>query len=621
MAADREEIRDKNDVVSVIGEYIRLKKAGRVYKALCPFHEEKTASFHVDPTFQSWKCFGCGLGGDVFDFIERMENLSFVEAAEKLARRVGLDFERKGKQGATSERDQIAQVNQVAARLFREFLAESDVAKQYLKTRRISLESQEKFQIGYSPESWSALAEALRRKGVSDAVAISAGLIRKNRNGELSDVFRSRLMFPIIDAQDRIVGFGGRALGVETPKYLNSSQTALFDKGKTLYGLSQSRKSIARADYALLMEGYIDVVAAHQAGFSQAVAGLGTALTPEHGALLARYCSRVVACYDGDEAGRKAAVRAAEVLTGAGLEVKIARIRAGEDPDSLLRDGKSEVFQTAIQKAVDSTTFQIENLISSSDLSQETGKEAFFRRALPIVARLNSAIERERFVGMLAPYHPRYSSGITVAESQIRADIEGRRPQQTVGKGREWKLPQLAPRHTSTKVVRSADNRDLRASVKVKLPTELAERELVRALIASEWRQFVLDQVTEEDFQTPAFRRLYDVIRNATELHASVDVLDVIGKLDDAEFSSNIRITLQEIVEQAGNMPLTQASILDCRDRIRRQHREELRRRVSEMVRKQPVLTAEESEIVREYHRLSSELKDSDGVQPDIGGC
>ncbi len=620
MAADREAIRAKNDVVSVIGEYIRLKKAGRVYKALCPFHEEKTASFHVDPTFQSWKCFGCGLGGDVFDFIERMENLSFVEAAEKLARRVGLDFERKGKQGATSERDQIAQVNQVAARLFREFLAECEVAKQYLTTRCISLDSQEKFQIGYSPDSWTALAGALRRKGISDTVAVSAGLIRKNRNGELSDVFHHRLMFPIIDAQDRIVGFGGRALGDEPPKYLNSSQTALFDKGKTLYGLSQSRKSIAKTDCALLMEGYIDVVAAHQAGFTHAVAGLGTALTPEHGALLARYCNQVVACYDGDEAGRKAAVRAAEILTGAGLEVKIARIQAGEDPDSLLRDGKSEAFQSAIRNAVDLTTFQIENLISSSDLSQESGKETFFRRALPMVARLSSAIERERFVGMLAPYHPRYSSGITVAEAQIRADIEERRSQHAGAKRREWKSPQSAQNSISAKSARSADNRDLRTTAKIMSAAERAERELIRALISTEWRHFVLEQVNEEDFRTPAFRRLHNVIRNAVEFDASVEVLDVIGKLDDAEFSSNIRITLQEILEQAGNMPLMQASILDCRDRIRRQHREELRRRVAELVRRQPVLTVEESEIVREYHRLSSELKDTDGDRTDIGG-
>jgi DNA primase len=261
-----------------------LKQKGRNWQGLCPFHQEKTPSFYVDPATQTFKCFGCGASGDVFTFISRYENMSFVEAAEWLARRAGLQFARRGQEeaGRKSERDQIFEINAVACDYFRTMLQRVPAAKEYLHQRGLTQEALTRFQIGYAPDSWDALVSFLRARRLSLQIAETAGLVVRASSGDMVDMFRHRIIFPIHDEQERIVGFGGRALGDMQPKYLNTGETPVFAKSRLLYGLPFARRKIAAAGYTLLMEGYMDVVAAHQADFSNALATLGTSLTEEH---------------------------------------------------------------------------------------------------------------------------------------------------------------------------------------------------------------------------------------------------------------------------------------------------------------------------------------------------
>ncbi len=334
-----EQVRERADIVEVIGAHVRLRRSGRNFIGLCPFHNEKTPSFSVNPERGFFHCFGCGAGGTVFNFIMKVEGLSFPEAIESLARRYGIRLPERGEGGGVSaERNELFRTNQVAAEFFSHVLwntPDGAAARDYLKSRGVSAETARAFMLGYAPARPATLARALEKRGLAER-GLKLGLLKRENEGAPYDSFRARVTFPIRDAQGRVVAFGGRILENRQPKYLNSPESPLYSKARTLYGLYEARQAIAQSDRVIVVEGYFDVIALWQAGFRETVASCGTSLTVEQLRALGRYSRNVMACFDGDEAGRKASLRALEVFLEAGLLGRGIFIPEGFDPDTLM---------------------------------------------------------------------------------------------------------------------------------------------------------------------------------------------------------------------------------------------------------------------------------------------
>src|SRR5579862_3221598 len=352
-------VRDRTDILHIVSFYVALKRAGRVWKGLCPFHNEKTPSFNVDPDLKRWHCFGqCSEGGDVIKFLQKVDNLTFGEALERLAIQAGVTLaplrkdgsRRRSSEGSpeqaedseVSERERLFAAAECAARFYEETLARSSEAREYLQKRAIAHEAQKQFRLGYAGEDWDGLARFLSRQGVSVQDAVTAGLLVATDKKSYYDKLRGRIVFPILDAQERVIAFGGRLMeAVEgRPKYLNSAETPLFTKGRALYGLWRARKAIAASGQAIVVEGYMDVIAAHQAGIENVVAALGTSLTEHHAQILGRFAQRALLSFDADAAGLKAAQRASQIFSARDIETRMLDLPEGEDPDSLLRAGR-----------------------------------------------------------------------------------------------------------------------------------------------------------------------------------------------------------------------------------------------------------------------------------------
>jgi len=349
-----EEVRARADIVEIVGAHVRLKRAGRNFVGLCPFHNEKTPSFTVNAERGFFHCFGCGAGGTAFDFVMRMEGLTFPEALQSLARRYGISLPERGEGTgvAAGERDAWFLANQTAAEFFAHVLWNTEdgkPARDYLKSRGITTDTARAFMLGFAPARPANLASALQKRGLMEA-AVKLGLVRRD-GASVHDMFRARLMFPIRDAQGRVIAFGGRVLDDRLPKYMNSTESPVYSKARALYGIYEARQTLARSDRALVVEGYIDAIALWQAGFKETVASLGTSLTVDQLRLLSRYTRNVIACFDGDDAGRKASLRALEVFLAAGLLGKGAFIPAGFDPDTLVRDRGAQALQELLENA------------------------------------------------------------------------------------------------------------------------------------------------------------------------------------------------------------------------------------------------------------------------------
>ncbi|HKV56085.1 MAG TPA: DNA primase, partial [Candidatus Binataceae bacterium] len=350
-----EEVRARADLVEIIGAHVRLRRAGRNFVGLCPFHNEKTPSFSVNPERGFFHCFGCGAGGTVFDFVMRVEGLTFPEAMQSLARRYAIALPEAAGGGGTSssERDGYVRANQFAAEFYEHVLwntQDGALARDYLKSRGIATETARAFMIGFAPQRAANLAANLGKRGLLEP-AIKLGLAKTDQSGTAYDMFRARLMFPIRDTQARVIGFGGRVLDNRLPKYINSAESPLYSKARALYGLHEARPAIGKSDRAIVVEGYIDVIALWQAGFKDTVASLGTALTVEQLRLLSRYTHNIIACFDGDAAGRKASLRSLEVFLQAGLLGRGAFLPPAHDPDTMVRDRGAEAFRELLDSA------------------------------------------------------------------------------------------------------------------------------------------------------------------------------------------------------------------------------------------------------------------------------
>ena len=401
-----EEIRMKNDIVDVISSYVKLQKKGSSYFGLCPFHNEKSPSFSVSPSKQMYYCFGCGAGGNVLTFIMEYENYSFPEALKYLADRVGVELpqqemseEMKRQQDL---RSRILDINKMAARYYY-YQLRSDSGNQamnYLKGRKLSEETIHKFGLGYSTKYGNDLYRYLKSKGISDELLAQSGLMNVDEKKGMYDKFWNRVIFPIMDVNGRVIGFGGRVMGDGKPKYLNSPETKVFDKSRNLYGLNIARTS--RKKYMLVCEGYMDVISMHQAGFTNAVASLGTALTSQHASLLKRYTDEVILTYDSDEAGVKAALRAIPLLKEAGVSTKVLSMLPYKDPDEFIKALGTEEFQKRIDEAKNSFLFEIDVLQRNYDMQDPQSKTAFYEETAKKLMSFEQELERENYIEAVA---------------------------------------------------------------------------------------------------------------------------------------------------------------------------------------------------------------------------
>ena len=439
-----EEVRLKNDIVDVISGYVKLQKKGSSYFGLCPFHNEKSPSFSVSRSKQMYYCFGCGAGGNVFTFIMEYENFTFVEALKFLAERVGVElpeaeYSKEAKERADLK-STLLEINKIAAKYFYAQLKspQGNLAHSYLTKRGLSEETITAFGLGYSNKYSDDLYRYLKMKGYKDSILAKAGLISVDEKNGVYDKFWNRVMFPIMDVNNRVIGFGGRVMGDAKPKYLNSPETEIFDKSRNLYGLNRARTS--RKSYFLICEGYMDVIALHQAGFTNAIASLGTALTTGHASLIKRYVNEVYLTYDSDEAGTKAALRAIPILKEAGISAKIIRMEPYKDPDEFIKNLGPEAFEERIQKARNGFMFSLEVLEKDFDMNSPEGKTAFFNEAAKRLGEFEEEIERNNYIEAVAEkYRVGYDNlRKLVAKIAIKTGLAkpAEKPRQTVDKNR-----------------------------------------------------------------------------------------------------------------------------------------------------------------------------------------
>ena len=401
-----EEVRSSNNIVDVIGSYVRLQKKGSSYFGLCPFHNEKSPSFSVSPNKQMYYCFGCGAGGNVFTFIMEYENQTFPEAMKVLADRAGIALPEAAlteePKRERNKRQLLLEINKTAANYFYYQLnnEQGQQAREYLENRKLSKETQIHFGLGYASKYSNDLYLYLKKKGYSDQILKETGLLTYDEKHGAHDKFWNRVMFPIMDVNNKVIGFGGRVMGDGTPKYLNSPETMLFDKSRNLYGLNYARTS--RKSYMIICEGYMDVIAMHQAGFTNAVASLGTAFTMQHSVLLKRYTQEVRLAYDSDGAGQKAALRAIPILKSAGINVRVIHMNPYKDPDEFIKNLGIEAFQERIDAAESSFMFEISVLEKNYKQSDPEGRASFMKAMARRLLQFSQELERNIYIDAIA---------------------------------------------------------------------------------------------------------------------------------------------------------------------------------------------------------------------------
>ena len=419
-----EEVRMKNDIVDVVSQYVKLNRRGNTYFGLCPFHNEKTPSFSVTPSKQMYYCFGCGAGGNVYNFVMEYENYTFGEALQHLADRAGvqlpkIEYSREAREKA-EKRATLLEINKLAASYFYYQLRRENgsQAYAYLINRGVSEDTIKKFGLGYSDKYSDDLYKFLKSKNYSDDLLRESGLFNVDERHGMYDKFWNRVIFPIMDVNNRVIGFGGRVMGEGKPKYLNSPETKIFDKSRNLYGLNIARTT--RKNYLILCEGYMDVISMHQAGFTNAVASLGTALTSGHASLLKRYTQEVLLLYDSDDAGVRAALRAIPILREAGITSRVVSLKPHKDPDEFIKALGGEEFEKRLERAMDSFMFRIHMAQKEFTMEEPQGQNRFFERCAQMLLELSDELERNLYIEAIVKDYRGY--GISVEDLRKRVN-------------------------------------------------------------------------------------------------------------------------------------------------------------------------------------------------------
>ena len=517
-----QELSDRNPIEDVVGEYVQFtKRSGQNLFGLCPFHSEKTPSFSVSPSKQIYHCFGCGKGGSVINFIMEIENLSFPEAVEFLARRAGMKVPEQQSDPGKPKRDRLYALNRDAARFFYEQLSTpaGAAAVDYMLRRGITPGTARRFGLGCAPESWDALCSAMKEKGYTERELYDAGLVRRGKKGGVYDAFRGRLMFPVIDVRGNVIAFSGRALGDVEPKYLNSPETPVFSKSHNLFGLNLAKKS--KSGYIILVEGNVDVVSLHQAGFDSAVASLGTSLTPEQARLISRYKSEVVIAYDADEAGRKAAQRAIGILEKLELKVRVLTVRGAKDPDEFIKTKGADAFQNLLTESENHIEYRLDGVKAKHDLSTDEGKLGYLKEATDVVSELPDPAARE-------VYSLRVASLCGVSPDAVKAEVARLRKRKLSSARKRTEREELRPARMSQPLSRGIRYED---------PRSAAAEEGVIRLLYKDPAYFRGLELGEEDFSSKELWRIYSALKRHIENGGVTSPAALSGELSAEEFS------------------------------------------------------------------------------------
>ncbi len=538
------------DIGDVIASYVPLKRSGRISKGLCPFHSEKTPSFCVYHDTQSFYCFGCGIGGDVITFIKKAENLSYVESVQLLARRMGLTVPEGEEDKTASRRKAILEINRESARFFHHTLRSSAGAAgyQYLKGRGLSDEIIVRYGLGFAPDSFHALIDHLRSKGFSDLDLEAAAVAKRSSKGTLYDLFRNRVMFPIIDLTGNVVAFGGRVMDDSKPKYLNSPETLVFKKSKNLFSLNFARKE--NTDTFILAEGYMDVIAMYAAGFHNAIATLGTALTPEQARIVAKYAKQVVLSYDSDEAGQKAIQRAMNLFADVGLTVNVLHMEGAKDPDEYIRKFGPERFSRLIKESMTVMDFELGRIRQKYHLELAEDKISYAKEACAVLARLDDPVSRSVYAGTVANECGIDPQTLTGRIEAIRHSNEKKKRQQRL---REVIAPNL--RQPAYRV----------NPQKSQFEKESAAEEMILSLLLHrpEMADQILQNVPDSLFVTDFNRKLLSSLRALREDGDPVNLTMLNSLLEEDE-----RAAISAIAAKTGEFSAPEKCLSDCIARL-----------------------------------------------------
>lgn len=519
----------RTDLVDLVSESVRLTKKGNSYWGCCPFHSEKTPSFHVVPDRQIYKCFGCGKGGGAINFVMELENLPYRDAVAVLAKRAGMEVpEFQGSPpGMRERREKLLEMNKQAARLFHKWLNSPEGAHglNYLQRRGLSKQTLTRFGLGFAPDSWDALIRAMTQLGYDKRDLLDAGLAVSNKDGRIYDRFRNRVMFPIIDVRGNVIGFGGRVMDDSTPKYLNSPDTPVYNKSRNVFALNIAKTS--KAGRVILTEGYMDTIALHQAGFDSAVASLGTSLTAEHAQLLARYFQQAVIAYDSDGAGVSAAQRAIPLLEKAGLKVRVLRMTGAKDPDEYIKAFGRDAFGRLLDQSENQVDYRLEQIRKKFDLGDDVQRVSFLQEAAQLIASLHSPVEREIYGG-----HAAQTAGISneAMAQEVKKAFNARVRKEN--KQRERR--DLSP---ATKL--QPDARSLRYE---NIRSARAEEGIIRLLTKDAGLIHRLDGLTSREFSSPLLGKVFDLMLEQIEHGATAQLPTLTGELTQEEMSHMSRV-------------------------------------------------------------------------------
>lgn len=607
-----DEVRERTDIVEVISRYVRLERSGRRLRGLCPFHAEKTPSFYVEPEKQLFHCFGCHAGGNVFNFLMRLENAPFGEVVRRLAEEAGIAVEAREltPQEAKREREleQIRRALELAAGYYARvlFSEEGASARRYLKGRGLNAQVARVFGLGYAPPTWHALHEHLRGHGIPDEIALKAGLLGRGERGPY-DWLRNRITFPIVDTRGRTVGFGGRALGADGPKYLNTAESPVFSKRRQLYGLNIAKDQAARTGRLVVVEGYMDVVGLYRHGFAGAVATLGTAFTQEQARLIKRFAGEVVLAYDADAAGQAATLRGLELLRGEGLEVRIVELPEGHDPDSLVLQHGLDAFEELLERSLPLVEYQMKEALRGVDLASVRGRMQATERLLPILASVDNPVGREGYVTQLAArLGVSRASLFEALEAYLSrknrapgARSRGRAARHNLSRG-SYTNRDLAPRTPAD------DRSGTSAGSPVEAGAHACERDLLRCLLDEPARAGeVRRSLGDEPFGVAEYNRLFRwlVAQGETEVHGET----VVGRIDDPALAALAGALLVQGERPPGPF---EAYLNRVKEVSLRRQVNELEATLSQLMNEEIPSTAELGRLVQRY----KELRDRIGV-------
>lgn len=550
------EVRDRNDIVDVISPYVDLRVRGSLATGLCPFHNEKTPSFTVYVNTQSYYCFGCGSGGDAITFIKNIENLDYTEAVTMLAERSGLALPADGyDDGVAKMKRRMYDANREAARFFHSclFTPDGKTGLDYFLSRGLSMETIRHFGLGYAPDKWDGLLRYMKSKGYSEQELVAADLAKKTQKGYIIDTFRNRAMFPIIDVKGSVIAFGGRVLDDSKPKYVNTSDTLVYKKSQGVFALNFAKRGSDKT--LILCEGYMDVIAYHQAGFENAVAGLGTAFTPEQAKLISKYAEEVILSYDNDEAGQNATRKAIGILSRTPLRIRVARLQGGKDPDEIIKKYGKDKMRQILSSAVGDVEFDLQRAQQGFDLQTSDGKVAYLERAVDILSKIRNPIQWDVYASKL-------SAQLGVSKEAIVIQIEKKSKQRVRKETRDNFSNAATFNDEAMKKVNPERAKNLVAAK--------AEEILIASLLHNPDFYFkIKDKLSEKDFATELNRRIYNVIAGHIEQHRPVEITYFASELSDEEIGYLVR--LESMREKLGN---TVQECLDCIKRMKDERRE-----------------------------------------------